>query len=199
MNNWIDKWMPFFLAGIFIVICFSPVVAEAQKVIKLGSINPLTGPAAIWGLTNQCQMEAVKKLINDRGGVTVKGENYKIDIIYADDKYTVAGGRAAAEKLLYTDKVNFFIASFGAEPIAAWAPLAVKEKKLAVIGGPTWNLRPEWPYIFRVVASTDERSDALCSVMKSNFGYKTVTYICTDDLDGKVVKEGAIRNEKKRT
>ncbi len=197
--NWEWRELRYSLSTfMLILLLFSPSITNGEGIIKLGWINPLTGPAAPWGLSNQCMTEATKTFINERGGITVKGEKYKVDVIYADDKYTVAGGRAAAEKLFYKDKVDFLISSFGAEPIAAWAPLAVKEKKLAVIGGPTWNPRPEWPYLFRVVASTDERSDGLCSVMKSHFGYKSVTYILTDDLDGKVVREGAERNQQKR-
>lgn len=173
--------------------------AKAQsKVLKLGVINPLTGPAAQWGLNTKCTMDSLKAFFNDRGGITVKGQNYKIEMIHADDKYTVAGGRAAAEKLLYTDKIDFFVGSFGAEPISGWAPLSTREKKLAVIGGPTWVPKPEWPYLFRVAASDNERSEALCSLMREKFNCKSVLYIMTDDLVGKLAKESAIKYEKKR-
>ncbi len=173
--------------------------AQAQsKILKLGAINPLTGPAAQWGLNTKCTMDSLKLFFNDRGGINVKGQNYKIEMIHADDKYTVAGGRAAAEKLFYTDKVDFLVASFGAEPISGWAPLSTQEKKLAVIGGPTWIPKPEWPYVFRVAASDDERSEALISLMKEKFACKSVLYIMTDDLVGKIAKESAIKHEKKR-
>jgi branched-chain amino acid transport system substrate-binding protein len=173
--------------------------AQAQsKILKLGAINPLTGPAAQWGLNTKCSMDSLKLFFNDRGGINVKGQNYRIEMIHADDKYTVAGGRAAAEKLFYTDKVDFLVASFGAEPISGWAPLSTQEKKLAVIGGPTWIPKPEWPYLFRVAASDDERSEALISLMKEKFGCKSVLYIMTDDLVGKIAKESAIKHEKKR-
>jgi branched-chain amino acid transport system substrate-binding protein len=175
-----------------------PTVQAESKILKLGVINPLTGPAAQWGLNTKCTMESLEKFFNDRGGITVKGQNYKIQMISADDKYTVAGGRAAGEKLIYTDKVDFLVGSFGAEPISGWAPLSTKEKKLAVIGGPTWNPKPEWPYIFRVAASDEERSEALCSLMRERFHCKSVLYIMTDDLVGKLSKEGAFKNEKKR-
>jgi branched-chain amino acid transport system substrate-binding protein len=175
------------------------IEAQAEsKVLKLGVINPLTGPAAQWGLNTKCTMDSLQKFFNDRGGITVKGQNYKIEMIHADDKYTVAGGRAAAEKLLYSDKVDFFVGSFGAEPIPGWAPLSTKEKKLAVIGGPTWVPKPEWPYLFRVAASDDERSEALCSLMREKFKCKSVLYVMTDDLVGKLAKDSALKYEKKR-
>jgi len=174
------------------------VHAADFKVLKFGHINPFTGPAAPWGLNTKCSMESVAKLINDKGGITVKDERYKIEVIHADDKYTVAGGRTAAEKLFYTDKVDFLVGSFGAEPISAWAPLAVQEKKLAVIGGPTWRPKAEWPYLFRIAASDTERSEALCALMRDQMGCKSVLYIMSDDLVGKYAKENAIEQEKQR-
>jgi branched-chain amino acid transport system substrate-binding protein len=153
---------------------------------------------ALWGLNTKCSLEALQKFLNDRGGITVKGQKYKIEMVFADDKYTVAGGRAAAEKLIYTDKVDFLIGAFGAEPIAGWAPLATKEKKLAVVGGPTWNPKPEWPYLFRVSASDDERSEALCILMREKYGAKSVLYIMSDDLVGKNAKENSVKREKAR-
>ncbi len=186
----------------WVMICLLGLAHHAEaaesKTLKLGVINPLTGPAAQWGLNTKCTMDSLKNFFNERGGVTVKGQNYKIEIIHADDKYTVAGGRSAAEKLLYSDKIDFFVGSFGAEPISGWAPLSTREKRLAVVGGPTWSPKPEWPYVFRVSASDDERSEALCSLMKEKFNCKSVMYIMTDDLVGKVAKESAVKYEKKR-
>lgn len=187
--------------SILAILCGGGFISDVQaqsKILKLGVINPLTGPAAQWGLNTQCTQDSLKMFFNDRGGITVKGQNYKIEMIHADDKYTVAGGRAAAEKLFYNDKVDFMVGSFGAEPISGWAPLSTKEKKLAVIGGPTWAPKPEWPYLFRVAASDDERSEALCSLMREKLNCKSVLYIMTDDLVGKLAKDSAIKYEKKR-
>jgi branched-chain amino acid transport system substrate-binding protein len=168
------------------------------KILKLGVPAPLTGPAGQWGLSVKCSMESLKRFFNDRGGITVKGQKYQVEMFFADDKYTVAGGRAAGEKLIYTDKVDFLVGAFGAESISGWAPLSTKEKKLAVIGGPVWSPKPEWPYLFRVSASNDERSEALYSLMREKFKSKSVLYVLADDMDGKQVKENALHHAKQR-
>ncbi|MEW6184369.1 MAG: ABC transporter substrate-binding protein [Thermodesulfobacteriota bacterium] len=172
--------------------------AAESKVLKLGVPVPLTGPAGQWGLNVKCSMESLKRFFNDRGGITVKGQNYRIEMYFADDKYTAAGGRAAVEKLIYTDKVDFLVGAFGAEPVSGWAPLSTKENKLAVIGGPIWNPKPEWPYLFRVSASNDERSEALYTLMREKFKCKSVLYVLADDMDGKQVKENALAQAKQR-
>jgi branched-chain amino acid transport system substrate-binding protein len=199
MKIWRFFWMMGLFLAVFFLVGYDSSFAQAEKVIKVGVINPLTGPAAPWGLGVQCAMERFKVMFNERrGGVTIKGQKYKFEMIYADDKYTVAGGRTAGEKLIYGDKVDFLTGSVGAEPTSGWAPLAVKEKKLAVIGGPTWNPKPEWPNIFRVTSSDDERAEALVQLMKEKFQCKSVLYIQTDDLVGKIAKENALKHEKDR-
>jgi ABC-type branched-subunit amino acid transport system substrate-binding protein len=192
-------WMIGISVVIFLFAGYGLSLAQTEKVIKLGVINPMTGPAAPWGLSEQCAMERFKVMFNGKwGGITVNGQKYKVDFVYADDKYTVAGGRAAAEKLIYIDKVDFLVASLGAEPISAWAPLATKEKILAVVGGPTWNPKPAWPYLFRVTSNDAERAEALVRLMKEQYGAKSVLYIMSDDLVGRNAKENAVKSEKDR-
>ena len=59
----------------------------AQKVLKVGSFNPLTGPGAFWGTTAKKALDLSAENWNKRGGVTVKGQKYKIKVIHYDDKY----------------------------------------------------------------------------------------------------------------
>jgi branched-chain amino acid transport system substrate-binding protein len=199
----VDRKRCWVIICLFVVVLFivgqGNSLAQSEKVIKIGVSVPMTGPAAPWGLSVVCTMERFKVLFNGKwGGITVNGQKYKVDFVYADDKYTVAGGRTAGEKLIYIDKVDFLVGSLGAEPIAAWAPLATREKKLAILGGTTWNLRPEWPYVFRCTASDNERSEALVRLMKEQYGTKSVLYIIVDDLSGKITKENLLKREKAR-
>jgi branched-chain amino acid transport system substrate-binding protein len=184
-----------FLSGIVFQVHAGP---EESNILKMGVITSLTGPAGIYGLTTQCSLDAFKSFFNDRGGLTIKGKNYKIDMVYADDKYTVGGARSAVEKLVYTDKVDFLVGSFAISTVAAWAPLAMKEKKLSVIGGPGVKPKPDWPYLFHLSSIDDARSLALCALVKEKFGCKSILYLLSDNLDGKLAKEVAIKQEKER-
>jgi ABC-type branched-subunit amino acid transport system substrate-binding protein len=112
-QNWVGRYGIGFFVGVFFLVCLVPSVSWAQKIIKVGVTNAFTGPAAAWGIVSKTDMDSIEALINSKGGITVKGENYKVNTIFVDDKYTVAGGRAAGEKLIYVDKVDFFVGSFG--------------------------------------------------------------------------------------
>jgi branched-chain amino acid transport system substrate-binding protein len=197
-KDWVGRCGVGFFMGVFLLVCLVPSVSWAEKIIKVGVTNAFTGPAAAWGIVSKTDMDSIEALINSKGGITVKGENYKVNTIFVDDKYTVAGGRAAGEKLIYVDKVDFFVGSFGSDPIAGWAPLATKEKKIGVVGSTAWNPKPEWPYLFRLAANDDERTNALCSVVKGKLGLKSVYYIFSDDLAGRTGKEGLAKFEKAR-
>jgi len=198
MGTIVTRWTVFFLAGIFLLLNLCVPGAQAQKVIKLGWSNPLTGPAGAWGLMNQAMFEASKTFINKKGGITVKGQNYKYEFIYADDKYTVTGGRAAGEKLIYNDKVHFLVGQFGVEPLAGWAPLAHKEKILAITGGSSILPKPEYPYVFHFSGTNNERSLSMCRVLKEKLGVKSTLYIMTDDLVGRVAQDDATKNREER-
>jgi branched-chain amino acid transport system substrate-binding protein len=186
------------IVAIALLIFFCAGSVQAENVIKIGIIVPLTGPAGQWGQTVKRTMDINEKIINSQGGISLKGQKYKIEMIYGDDKYTVAGGRAAAEKLFYTNNVDFLMGSVGSESISSWAPLATQLNKLAIVGSAQFTPRKEWPTVFHLSSLDSERSEALAKLMKEEFKCKTVLYIMSDDLVGKLAKEISIKQEKSR-
>jgi branched-chain amino acid transport system substrate-binding protein len=97
-------------AGLTLVIPgFIGKVAQAKepKILKMGFALTITGFAADWfiPMLNGLQMEADR--INAKGGIAVGGDKYLIKIIKEDPKFTSEGAKAAAEKLVYREKVKF--------------------------------------------------------------------------------------------
>ena len=54
-----------------------PVSAE-NKVLKIGHIGVMSGPAASWGLINKYAALAGAELINEDGGFEIDGEKYRM-------------------------------------------------------------------------------------------------------------------------
>ncbi len=169
----------------------------APRVLKVGDINPLTGPAAAWGMNTLKYLQLAAQLANSKGGITVAGQKYTVEPVGVDDKDTVEGGRAAAEKLIYRDKAKFFVGSFRPAPVSGWAPLATKEKILAIIGGPSISPGPKTPYLFQCAASLAERAEALVKLMNKTLSAKRALFLCSDDLDGKLDYEYALKNKER--
>jgi branched-chain amino acid transport system substrate-binding protein len=77
-------------------------VSTGPITINLGVLEPLSGPAAIYGKLTQDANEAFYEVFN-REGFKVGNQTYNFQEIVADDQGTTEGAAAAAKKLIYED------------------------------------------------------------------------------------------------
>ena len=72
--------------------------ADQPKTLKIGALISLTG----WLLSLDVQMAnellLVQDAINEKGGITVKGQKYKIEVVIEDCKSTLDGVTARGDK-----------------------------------------------------------------------------------------------------
>jgi branched-chain amino acid transport system substrate-binding protein len=95
-------------------------------------------------------LELLAERTNKAGGLVVKGERYNIEIISYDDEYSADTGRAAAERLIYQDKVKHIICQWGSAPIVATLQVAEPNKVLQIANGMTEKtMDPKWHYFYR--------------------------------------------------
>ena len=80
--------------------------AQGVKTLKVGTVLPLNFGM---GVDTKKALEMQIGQFNDAGGITIKGQNYKVQLIVYDDKWTAEAGRAALERLVYQDKVQYLI------------------------------------------------------------------------------------------
>ena len=90
--------------------------------IKVGLIQPLSGPIAAAGsyITNGAKI-AVER-INAKGGVLGR----PLELVIEDNKSDPAETRNAAEKLIVRDKVPIIIGAWGSSMTLAMMPLAAQ-------------------------------------------------------------------------
>ncbi len=79
--------------------------------IKIGTLLPLTGTAAAWGIALTGGMKAYFDYINDQGGLYGR----KITLIAGDSQYTGSGAAESGRKLVDQDKVFAFQGNLGTE------------------------------------------------------------------------------------
>ncbi|MBW1799761.1 MAG: ABC transporter substrate-binding protein [Deltaproteobacteria bacterium] len=121
--------------------------ALAVKTLKLGNTVPMKTKE---GIQIKKWLELLAERVNKAGGLEVKGEKYNIQIISYDDEYSADTGRAAAERLIYKDKVKHIICQWGSAPIVATLQIAEKNKVLQIGNGMTEKtMEPKWHYYFR--------------------------------------------------
>jgi branched-chain amino acid transport system substrate-binding protein len=181
------------LIGIFIL----PLPSfAAEKVLKIGAIFPLSGKAAVWGQAAQKAITIVEKEINGRGGLSVGGDKYKLEIIWEDDKFNAASGRMAAEKLINRDGVKFLLAGQSSAVILALQPITEPKKILTFVNSFAKEvLAPDKPFSFRLVLTSNEILPAMYPwLIKTYPKVKTVAFIEPNDASGWSVEKDCRRN-----
>lgn len=126
--------------------------AAAQETVKIGVVQPLTGPVAYDGniYTNTVKMLADD--LNAKGGVLGR----KIELVVEDGACNPAQSVNAAEKLATRDRVVALLGAFCSTSTAAMMEVARKHKIPHVTGISTAAQLTEQnnPYFFRAVATT---------------------------------------------
>ena len=86
----------------------APASAQ-EKVLKIGVLGVMSGPAASWGLVNKYSAEATAKMYNDKGGIEIDGEKYEIEIVSIDDKNDPKLAASGAERLVHQEEIKYII------------------------------------------------------------------------------------------
>ena len=102
-----------------------PSFAAETKVLKIGSVDSLTGWMAAGEQPTNDGAKLAVEWVNDKGGITVNGEKYKLELITEDAKSSPEGMAAACTKLVEKDKVKFVIG--GVNPVMNIAASSVTE------------------------------------------------------------------------
>mgnify|MGYP003694198309 CR=1 FL=1 len=100
--------------------------ALAQNAVRVGAPLPLTGPLSPEGVKQKEGYDLWAETANAKGGITVGGKTYKVEIVYVDYASNTPRAVQAAERLITDDKVNFLFSPFGSG--AAKAASNVSEK-----------------------------------------------------------------------
>jgi len=165
----------------------APVAAPAAeaKILKLGCTLPFTNSL---GIDTKKALEMLVPAFNEAGGLTVKGQRYNIDIIIYDDKYTADGGRAAVERLVNEDKVNYIVCQVGSAPIVAGLAVTEPAKVLVFCGGASGKIiAPQNKYTYGT-ATWRTNLAPLFPLLTKNFpNAKTMVNLSPDDETGKAL------------
>jgi branched-chain amino acid transport system substrate-binding protein len=181
------KRLLFYLCSICLIslIMAQPGMAAEQKTLKIGGLYCLTG----FGSSAETYIAEGAKLaqdwINEQGGLTIKGEKYKVELVIEDMKGTADGAVAAATKLAFDHKVKMVIGTVVPFMVQAAGSVLEPAKVLRAVlyncGMPT-EYGPQTPYMFLTYDSTIEGMRAALDYLKEAYPKtKSVAYIIPDD------------------
>ena len=134
------------LFGLILAPFYTPSISAQpnQKTIAIGAIGFLGWPM---GLDMMRGVELMTEMDNEKGGLDIGGEKYQVKFIQYDSKHDQATAVAAANRLIFKDKVKFII-SDSIFP-DAWLPIADKNKVIAVVMAVSQEaFNPKYTYTF---------------------------------------------------
>ena len=118
MRGW-RGWAVLLVAFLIVALGVGPTWAQQKQPIKVGVVQPLSGPIAAAGsyIVNGAKIAAER--INAKGGVLGR----PIELVIEDNKSDPAETRNAVEKLIVRDKVPVLMGAWGSSMTLAAMPV----------------------------------------------------------------------------
>ncbi|HVC11030.1 MAG TPA: amino acid ABC transporter substrate-binding protein [Burkholderiales bacterium] len=96
--------------------------------IVLGSAISITGKYSQEGKNAMDGYNLAVKMINERGGITVNGKKYKLEVKYYDDESKPSNTAQLLERLINQDGIKYALGPYASGPTKAAAPVTEKYK-----------------------------------------------------------------------
>lgn len=157
--------------------------AGAQKVVKIGGLLTTSGAAAHLGKTCLNGALLAVEEINAKGGITVGGEKYKIELINYDDKCVAKDAVSATERLVRQDKVPVVLGAICSHCTLAAMEITEKEKIpiLTPISASVKITSMGYKYIFRTWSHAAIQTETMTRFAVQDLKLKTAAYIGRND------------------
>ncbi|OGL87828.1 hypothetical protein A3I42_00425 [Candidatus Uhrbacteria bacterium RIFCSPLOWO2_02_FULL_49_11] len=143
-----------------------PQPQTTAEPIRIGLLLPLTGDGAAYGIPIQRSALMAQEEINASGGIL----GQRLEFIFEDGKCEAESGAAAAQKLIYIDKIKIIFGGACSSETLAAAPIAEEAKVLMISPSATSpDISNAGDYIFRTVTS-----DAGQGAIVAEYAYHTM-------------------------
>jgi branched-chain amino acid transport system substrate-binding protein len=164
--------------------------AAESASIKIGMIASLTGPMAPPFKDLADAAKPTADLINARGGVTVGGKKYRIEIVTEDDQSSPPGAVAAMNRLIQQG-IRFLLPPLFIPSNLAVTPLAESAKILSVksMGATKDQVNPSLRYSFAAYTFVYNAPVAYDFLRQKYPKAKKIAILCPDDPVAKIYKE----------
>ncbi|MGA3174550.1 MAG: ABC transporter substrate-binding protein [Syntrophorhabdales bacterium] len=168
--------------SVVLLACFS---AGAQEAIKIGVIEPLTGPAAYDGQSVVEGAKMAEEEINSKGGVLGR----PIRLVVEDGKADPAESVNAAEKLLTRDRVPVIMGAWASSATLAIMPVMKKNTTPLVVETAT-SLKvtdPPGEWVYRICSNSAIDAMLMEKYLVPVLGFKKVAFMAANNDFGRAV------------
>lgn len=165
------------LTLILSILLFACASNQSGGVIKLGSVSPLTGDAAIYGEASRNGLQLAVDEINSNGGINGK----QIEIVYEDGKCNAKDASTAGNKLIDVDKVPVIVGTVCSSETLAIAPIAEENHVVVLsVASSSPDITKSGDYIFRTWPSDAGQADIMANHIYNDEKLTKVALIYTN-------------------
>jgi branched-chain amino acid transport system substrate-binding protein len=170
------RWLLLVLAACLLVGLASGPAPAQEKVIKIGTIFPLTGPVALAGQRCQAAVQTAAEIINNKYPdirVPLAAQEgilggHKIVLVHADSQGKPDVGKAEAERLINQEGVYALIGSYNSSVTGPASLVAERAKKIFMCGASSSAAltQRDLNFFFRTAPTDETESIEFVEVMK---------------------------------
>jgi branched-chain amino acid transport system substrate-binding protein len=166
-------------------IAMAPALALAAEPIKIGLVEPATGPAAYDGQSVINGAKLAAEQVNAAGGVLGR----KIELLVEDGKADPAESLNATEKLLDRDKVRVLVGAWASSATLAIMPVVQRYEVPLIVETSTSDKITEMgnPWVFRISSNSKIDATTLQPYLVKKVGLTKVAFMAANNDFGRAV------------
>jgi branched-chain amino acid transport system substrate-binding protein len=159
--------------------------ANAEATLKIGVLGVMSGPSASWGLVSKYSAEAGAAMYNDKGGVEIGGEKYKIQIVSVDDKADPKLAVTGAQRLILKEGIKYIIGPNVDSTIASAEPVAEQNGAMMFSYSFTRSLfQPPHNNTVLGIVPSYETGPVIYKYLADHQGLKSISFLVVNTAEG---------------
>ncbi|MDH3234529.1 MAG: ABC transporter substrate-binding protein [Alphaproteobacteria bacterium] len=169
-----------------VALALGVTTQAAAETLTIGIVSATTGPLAAPGKFQLNGFKLAAEEVNSKGGVTIGGKTYKVELKIYDTHCNAAAGASAMQRLASVDRVPVVLGELCSSVAAAEAPIAKDFKVPLILTVPTGPSPPRGgnPYLFRVNSHAALLNKGLAAFMAAK-GWSPIAYIAWNNDAGR--------------
>jgi len=167
--------------------------ARAEETLRIGVLGVMSGPQASWGLVSKYSAEAGAAMYNEKGGVDIGGQKYKIEIVSVDDKGDPKLAVTGAQRLILKEGVKYIIGPNVDATIASAEPVAEQNHAMMFSYSFTRSLfsPPHYNTVLGIIPSY-ETGPVIYKYLIDHHGLKTISFLVVNTAEGLKQRDGGV-------
>ena len=173
----------------FFSMPFADDAAAQTNTLKIGLIASVTGPMAPGFKSLVEAAKPAADFMNKRGGITVKGQKYQIEIVTEDDQSSPQGAVGAANRLMQAG-IKFMIPPMFMPSNMAIAPMCEEAKTLRIktVGAGREEVNQNFKYSFYITTGVYGIPAGYDYLKKTHPKVRRIAIVTPDDPGGKTYR-----------